>query len=603
MGDHLEECSAISDEKKMARLLSINVGLPHDIPWQGKTVHTGVWKTPVQGRRMVRRLNIDGDGQGDLQGHGGEHRAVFVYQIESYRYWRTQLGRNDFVHGQFGENFTIDGLPDTEVCIGDRYRIGSALFEVTQPRVTCYRVGIRMNNPQMPALLVAHHRPGFYFRVIEEGEVEAGDEIVKVLGGPERMSVVEIDALLYLPGRDKSGLERALRIPALSAGWRSSFETLLEHERQGGSTDGNPALAPTAEPPPAWAGFRPLRVIDKRSESRNVTSLVLEPGDGRPLVAAMPGQFIVLRLKPASAAPALLRSYSLSGEPSEKRWRISIKREPNGAAGSYVETQLKGGDVVDVSAPRGAFTLASGDGPVVLMSAGIGLTPVLAMLQALVAGGSRRDVWWIHGARNRAEHAFAAEARALLRSLPGGHSSILYSAPGPTDRLAVDFDAAGRVDAHVLQELGAPREADFYLCGPPAFMSSLTADLVRWGVAAERLHSENFGSGPALTPGVAASPSRAPHLPDRPAGAGPMVSFARSNLALPWDSTFQSLLELAEACDVPVRWACRTGVCHSCETGLIAGAVDYFVEPLTPPANGNLLICCSRPRADTVLDL
>ncbi len=210
----------------MARLLSVNVGLPRDIPWQGKTVHTGIWKTPVQGRRMVRRLNIDGDGQGDLQGHGGENRAVLVYQIDSYRYWQAQLVRNDFSYGQFGENFTIDGLPDTEVCIGDRYRIGSALFEVTQPRVTCYRVGIRMNEPQMAALLVAHHRPGFYFRVLEEGEVEAGDEILKVLAGPERMTVAEIDALLYLPGHDKSGLERALRIPALSAGWRSSFETI-----------------------------------------------------------------------------------------------------------------------------------------------------------------------------------------------------------------------------------------------------------------------------------------------------------------------------------------------------------------------------------------
>jgi ferredoxin-NADP reductase/MOSC domain-containing protein YiiM len=584
-------------------LLSVNVGLPRDIPWQGKTVHTSVWKTPAPGRRMARRLNIDGDGQGDLQGHGGEHRAVFVYQVDSYRYWQTQLGRDDFVHGQFGENFTVDGLPDAEVCIGDRYRIGGALFEVTQPRVTCYRVGIRMNNPQMPALLVKHHRPGFYFRVIEEGEVEAGDEIVRVFADPARMSVAEADALLYLPGPDKSALERALRIPALSAGWRASFETLLEHERQGGSTGVNPALAPEARVPPAWAGFRPLRVADKRRESRNVTSLVLEPSDGRPLVAAMPGQFIVLRLKPAPEAPALLRSYSLSGAPSEQRWRVSVKREPNGAAGAYVDEGLKAGDLIDASAPRGAFTIAQGEGPVVLLSAGIGLTPVLAMLEALVAAGSRREVWWLHGARNRGEHAFAEEARALLRSLPGSHSHIRYSAPGPADRPAVDFDAVGRLDLSVLRALDVPPGADFYLCGPPAFMSSLTADLANWGVPAERLHSENFGSGPALTPGIAAAPARAPHPPDRAAGTGPMVSFARSNLALHWDPAFQSLLELAEACDVPVRWACRTGVCHNCETGLIAGAVDYFVEPLTPPAQGNLLICCSRPRADVVLDL
>ena len=159
----------------MAHLLSVNVGLPRDLVWNGKTVHTSIWKAPVQGRRMVRRLDVDGDGQGDLAGHGGEHRAVFVYQIASYRYWEERLGRSGFSYGQFSENFTVEGLPDNEVCVGDRYRIGSALFEVTQPRVTCYRIGIRMNEPRMAALLTSSGRPGFYLRVLEEGEAGAGD--------------------------------------------------------------------------------------------------------------------------------------------------------------------------------------------------------------------------------------------------------------------------------------------------------------------------------------------------------------------------------------------------------------------------------------------
>jgi hypothetical protein len=223
----------------------------------------------------------------------------------------------------------------------------------------------------MPALLVAHHRPGFYFRVLEEGEVEAGAEIVKILADPERLTVADADALLYLPGRDKSGLERALRIPALSAGWRSSFETLLEQERRGGPTTGNPGLRLASGTAPAWVGFRPLRVADKRRESGGVMSLVLEPGDGRRLAAAMPGQFIVLRLTPEPQSSALLRSYSLSGEPSEERWRISIKREPNGAVGTYVDDRLRVGEMIDVSAPRGSFTLRPGEGPVILLSAGI----------------------------------------------------------------------------------------------------------------------------------------------------------------------------------------------------------------------------------------
>jgi MOSC domain-containing protein YiiM len=317
-----------------------------------------------------------------LAGHGGEHRAVFVYQIASYHYWQDQLGRSDFTFGQFGENFTVDGLSDDDVCIGDRYRIGAALFEVTQPRVTCYRVGIRMNEARMAALLVARGRPGFYFRVLEEGEVEAGDEIVQAEAGPERISVAEVNALLYLPGHPRSGLEQALRIPALSAGWRASFEALLERKHSGAAVTGNPALSPTAGPPPAWAGFRGLRVSRKDRESSAVTSLVLQPIDGRALPAPLPGQFVVLRLKPVPDAPALLRSYSLSGERSEERYRVSVKQEPHGAAGAYIDRQVQVGDVLEVSAPRGDFTLRSGDGPVVLLSAGIGATPVLAMLHA-----------------------------------------------------------------------------------------------------------------------------------------------------------------------------------------------------------------------------
>ena len=591
------------EKRTMPRLLSVNVGLPRDVAWRGQTVHTAVWKTPVQGRRIARRLNIDGDGQGDLAGHGGEHRAVFVYQIDSYRYWQAQLGRSDFSYGQFGENFTVDGLPDGEVCIGDRYRIGSAVFEVTQPRVTCYRVGIRMNEPRMAALLVSHGRPGFYFRVIEEGEVESGDEIVQVTSGPERMTIAEVNALLYTPGHPRTQLERAARIPALSAGWRSSFVVLLDRERSGSAVTGNPGLTPAAGPPPAWTGFRPLRVLRKDRESASVTSLVLGPSDGQPLAAALPGQFIVLRLRPAPDAPALLRSYSLSDEPRDDRYRLSIKRETHGAAGAYVETQVRIGDVLEASAPRGSFTLRPGDGPVILLSAGIGATPVLAMLHVLAAGASSREVWWIYGARHGGEHPFANETRALLKALPRSHSHIRYSSPRPEDRLAVDFDAPGHLDMQAIEEHGVPRDADFYLCGPSAFMNDLAVELGKWGVAASRIHPEIFGSAPPRTPGIAAAPRRPPHQPTGPVGNGPLVSFARSGLNVHWSPAFESVLELAEACDVPVRWACRTGVCHSCESGLILGAVDYRPEPVEPPADGNLLICCSRPRGDIVIDL
>ncbi|HTQ35251.1 MAG TPA: MOSC and FAD-binding oxidoreductase domain-containing protein [Stellaceae bacterium] len=587
----------------MARLLSLNAGLPRDVEWQGRTVRTGIWKEPVQGRRMARRLNIDGDGQGDLAGHGGEQRAVFVYQIESYRYWQNQLGRSDFTHGQFGENFTVEGLADDEVCIGDRYRVGSALFEVTQPRVTCYRLGIRMNEPQMPALLVSHDRPGFYFRVIEEGEVGAGDEIVKVMQGPEGVTVAEINALLYKPGHPADRLERALRVPALSAGWRGSLRALLEQARSSDATTGNAGLAPAAGSMPAWAGFRPMRVIAKTRESSNVTSLQFEPVDAGSLAAGLPGQFAVLRLRPAPDAPPLLRSYSLSSVPSEARYRISVKRNAGGAAGAYIADGVRPGDVIEMTAPRGGFTLQPGDGPVVLLSAGIGATPVLAMLHALVAAESSRQVWWLHGARDGDEHAFAEEVRSAVGALPHACSHIRYSAPRPDDRRGVDFDAQGRLGIAVLDELGVPKDADFYLCGPAAFMADLTAGLAAGGVPSNRIHTETFGAGPSRTPGIAATLPKPPHPPTGPVGSGPLVSFARSGLNVHWGPSFQSLLELAEACDVPVRWACRTGVCHNCETALVAGAISYRPDPIEPPAAGNVLICCSQPNSDVVIDL
>ncbi|MGY2996858.1 ferredoxin-NADP reductase/MOSC domain-containing protein YiiM [Mesorhizobium sp. URHB0026] len=587
----------------MARLLSVNVGLPRGIPWQGKTVDTAVWKTSVQGPRQVRRLNIDGDRQGDAAGHGGEQRAVLVYQSEAYNFWQSELGRKDFTYGQFGENFTVDGLPDDEVCIGDRYRIGSALFEVTQPRVTCYRVGIRMNEPQMAALLVARGRPGFYLRVLEEGQVEAGDEIVQVGIGPEHMTVSEVNALLYLPGHPRGQLERALRIPALSPGWRGSFQALLSQNESGGETTGNAGLDPASGPPAAWAGFRPLRVVHKIRESSSVTSLVLEPFEESRLTAARPGQFVVLRLRVMPDAPALMRSYSLSSEPGERHYRISVKREPHGLASGYINDRVEIGDVLDVSAPRGNFVLRPNDAPVVLLSAGVGATPVIAMLHALAAKAATREVWWLHGARCGREHPFAQETRNLLETLVHGHSHISYSSPDREDRLGVDYDADGHLDIEVLRGLHVPRNADFYICGPSAFMGDLSAGLAAWGVVADRIHTELFGPGPSNTPGIAATPSRQPHLPAEPSSAGPVVSFARSGLTVHWGPAFQSLLELAEACDVPTRWSCRTGVCHSCETGLVAGTVTYQPEPIDPPARGTILICCCQPKADVVLDL
>jgi ferredoxin-NADP reductase/MOSC domain-containing protein YiiM len=581
----------------------VNVGLPRDVEWKGRTVHTGIWKESVGGRCRVSRLNLEGDGQGDLAGHGGEQRAVFVYQIESYRYWQEQLKRTDFVYGQFGENFTIEGMPDDSVCVGDRYRIGSALFEVTQPRVTCYRVGIRMNERRMAALLTSSGRPGFYLRVLEEGEVGAGDEIVKAGEAKEQMTVTEVNALLYSPHHPSDRLERALRIEALSPGWRSSFEALLQSQTTG-ATSGNAGLAPSEAAHPASPGFRPLAVTAIDKESADVISLTLQGPDGQTLATALPGQYVVLRLQPTAGGSPLFRSYSLSGPVSTERYRISVKIEPNGAGGTYLREHVRVGDALEVSSPRGSFILLAGERPVVLLSAGIGATPVLAMLHALAAAGSRRQVFWLHAARDGQHHPFAAEARRLVAALPNGRSYVCYSRPESHDQPGKDFDTAGHMSRLVFEDVGVRDEADVYLCGPNRFMADMKEALAASGLAPERVHVEIFNGSESMTPGVVSVATHAPHLPKDDASTGPMVSFARSGIAAHWKaSAYQSILELAEACDVPVRWSCRTGVCHNCECGLVSGAVVYRPEPLDKPADGNVLVCCSQPAGDVVIDL
>jgi ferredoxin-NADP reductase/MOSC domain-containing protein YiiM len=550
---------------------------------------------------MVRKLSVVGDAQADLTGHGGEQRAVFVYQMNAYQYWERFLGRKDFIFGQFGENFTVEQLADNEVCIGDRYRIGDAIFEVTQPRVTCYRVGIRMNEPRMAALLVAHQRPGFYFRVLQEGEVGAGDDIVKITDGPERISVAEVDALLYLPGHSREQLERALRIPALSKGWQSSFQAILTQESSAKPGDGNRGLA-NEEQAPAWPGFRQMRIARIQKESDNVTSFVLAPIDGQHLPVFQAGQFVVLRLLVDPGKSPVLRSYSLSDLPGADHFRISVKNELHGIGSSFLYNRAREGDLLDVSAPRGIFTLRPGENPVVLLSAGVGATPVMSMLHTLAAESSQREIWWIYGARNRVDHPFAEESRSLLEQLSRGRGYIVYSRPAANDQVGADFDAPGHIDTALLEKIGVSQGSDFYLCGPSSFLQNMRDGLRNWGVLAGDVHTEIFGSLEALTPGMA-QVDHTPHLPQGPPGSGPPISFARSGITAAWDPKFGSLLELAEACDVPVRWSCRTGVCHTCVTGLIGGSIIYNPEPLERPAPGNVLVCCSQPNTGVTLDL
>ena len=388
---------------------------------------------------MARHLNLDGDKQGDLASHGGEHRAVMVYQTESYDFWKKYLHRDDLEPGAFGENFTVTGLADDYVCIGDHYQIGSAEFEVTQPRVTCYRVGLRLNEPDMPKLLVSQHRPGFYFRVIKEGHVRAGDDIVLTRRGRHKLSVADVDALMYLPNRNIDQLRRVVDLPALSRGWARTFEGLLaEHE-------GSPRRsAPAIGVEPGWSGFRPLRVSAECRETPQVLSIRLEASDDNALPRPLPGQYLTVRI-PGAAEPTPMRSYSLSGDPAAGDYRISVKREDHGVVSGWLHSHIEPGSVLQAAAPRGEFCLTDGDTPVVLISAGIGVTPVLAMLYALSAAQSRRDIWWLRTVRNPESQVFATEVAALIESLPRARQQVLLHA---------DAGPAGSVDDRCTEVAG-----------------------------------------------------------------------------------------------------------------------------------------------------
>lgn len=297
-----------------------------------------------------------------------------------------------------------------------------------------------------------------------------------------------------------------------------------------------------------------------------------------------------------------MRSYSLSSAPGASTYRISVKHEPHGVVSGYLNRELHPGAVLDAAAPRGEFVLSEGANPVLLVSAGIGVTPVLSMLHALAQQHAHRDIWWIHGARDPREQTMGAEAHALLATLRHAHEHVFYSRPVPAGP-GREPVASGRLSAGKLAGLGLPPGAYAYICGPAAFMADMRDALIGIGIDASRIHTELFGTLPPINPGVIGTAGRPPHRPAGPVRTGPLVTFARSGISTPFSAPATNLLELAEDCDVPTRWSCRTGVCHTCSITLLSGTVTYSPTPLEPPPDGQALICCARPDTDVVVDL
>ena len=584
------------------KLVSVNVSLPKTVDHEGRMVSTGIYKEPVDGRVMVRKLNLDGDGQADLSVHGGVHKAVYVYDLESYRYWRRELGRDDLANGHFGENLTVEGMPDDQIHIGDVFRVGNALLEVAQPRTPCFKLEMKMGLPGFSRQFLISGRLGFYFRVLEEGEVGAGDPIERVQVGPERITVREFAHLYYFDYDNQEKIRRVLRLPSLPPEWRQTFKELLTTVGDRTKKD----IAPTR----AWQGFRPFVVDQKVRESQTITSFYLVPEDGEPLPVFMPGQFLTFKLSIPVYPKPEIRNYSLSDSPIHPEYyRITIKREPLSESPSvvsvsnYFHDQVEPGTKLQVAAPRGDFFLdPQEESPVVLLSGGVGLTPMISMLNALVESGKKRPVWFVHGTRNGIHHAMCKHMRRVAAENDNVTLHIRYSRPQPEDLKGRDYDSTGHVTVDFLGELLPDKDRDFYLCGPPPFMKSLMKDLRDWGVPENRIHFELFGPASLLQEGIRPKRKR-PRKKPVSGGEAFEVVFLQSGTTAKWDAEYANLLDFAEDQGIFPDFSCRSGICHTCMYDLLEGEVEYAFEPLDPPYPGQVLLCCTRPKSNLVIDI
>lgn len=583
----------------MAKLLSVNVSLSKEVTYQGRPVRTAIFKEPVPGRVIVRRLNIDGDDQADRRVHGvGFEMAVYAYPVEHYAFWEQELDSDGFPYGQFGENLTVSGLSEDTVRVGDLFRVGEALLQVTQPRIPCYKLTMAMRQgPEFPARFQESGRLGFYFRVLEEGEIGAGDSIELMERDESSVTIEEFVSVYLHDSHDPVSLKRVLASRDLGESWRVYLEKMLKKAE--------PVLGTSS-----WEGFREFVVDRTEVESETITSFYLRPDDGEPLPAYLPGQFLTFRLSIPDHSSPVTRTYSLSDSPNHPDYyRVSIKRLgsprdepalPPGLSSNHFHDHVRPASKLCVTAPRGKFYLDTQvDTPVVLLSGGVGLTPMIAMLNTIVESGSNRAAWFIHGTHDSSEHAMGGHVRRMARENDNVDVHVSYSRPRPEDVKGRDYDSVGRVNTELLKSVLPPAVYDFYLCGPTPFMQSLYNGLLAWGVTEARIHYEFFGPAEALKEGG----KRETPLATKDGKTGFEVSFAKSGVTLRWDPSFESILDFAEAQGLRPDYSCRTGVCHTCMTTLVKGEVEYVTDPLDVPDPGCVLICCSRPKTDVVVDI
>lgn len=513
---------------------------------------------------------------------------VLAMPAEHYDYWARELGveRSAWGDCHFGENLMLRGLNEHSLRVGDRLAIGpTALFEVTSPRIPCFKLSWRLGQPDgFLERLVHSGLTGFYLRVLRAGEVGPGDPVELASGAPDSISVADLSRLLSDESADLDRLRAGLSSPALG----QQASTMLR-DRITRVTDGARCRKGR------WSGWRPVEIVRIDEESAGVRSFILGSGSNQPLADYRAGQFISVRFSGPDGRKQT-RTWSLSdyaeGDPS---YRISVLRAGGGS--THWHEHMRVGDTVEIRSPQGSFTLDRATPfRVVLVSAGIGVTPLLSMLKAHARRPAPPPLLWVHSARNGAVHALRSEAAQVLTANPAFHSHIVYTAPRAEDRHGTDFDSSGRLTRERLRELLGNtytcrpfgREIElpsyagmFYVCGPRPFEDWIRTVLMDLGVDASAIQSEQF-SRPSLD--STSGPERA------------RVQFLRSGKVAEWAAESDlSLLDLAESLGIDAPFGCRAGSCQSCATRVVSGTIRYGLQPTVPPAPGDALICCARP--------
>ncbi len=361
-----------------------------------------------------------------------------------------------------------------------------------------------------------------------------------------------------------------------------------------------------AQTPFPWNGVRKFVVRRKVIESGDVCSFYLVPHDTRPLPGFKPGQYLTFQFPHPRGAGQLVRCYSLSDRPHSGHYRVTIKRAlpppgpmgtPAGLGSGLFHNQVQEGDILDVRAPSGNFFLEPTDPEsLVLIAGGIGVTPILSMLNTLVHQKSRRVIWFFYGVRQGGDHLFKKEFAALARDNPHVQIRVCYSQPTPADVEGEDYHLKGRITVDLLKKLLPSNNFRFYYCGPGPMMEALTKDLLNWGVPESHLHFETFGASSVKRV------SRATVGGEAPGAARCMVSFKRSGMSLPWGTGGGTLLELAEGAGIVIPSGCRAGNCGTCVVAMQSGEVSYVQPPGMPPEPRTCLTCIAQPNGDVVLD-